>query len=239
MNKRAAKCPWVYSAAVLALLSGAPAHAAAAAAARPGDKEMTFLQLIASGGVCIYFLGVLSVVVVAVVIYHFLNVRVEKLIPQDMTENLLSLIERKEYDKALSVCRQQPNLISAIVEKGLQKAAKGKGIVEEAIQYEGKARIERLWQNLTYLGDMAVIAPMIGLLGTILGMIDAFNYFKLGTLNPAVLTQGLAKAMINTAFGLVIAVPALIAYSYFRGRVSRITTTAEALSSEIARVLAR
>ena len=235
-NRKGFTAASVFSVLTVLFSSGA----AFAAAVKPGtQEETTFLQLIFSGGVCIIFLLALSIAVLAVIIYHFMNVRMDRMIPQDMTENLISLIERKEYDKALSVCRQQPNLISAIAEKGLQKTSKGKAVMEEAIQFEGRARIERLWQNLTYLGDMAVIAPMIGLLGTILGMIDAFNYFKLGTLNPAVLTQGLAKAMINTAFGLVIAVPALIAYSYFRGRVSRITTTAEAVSSEIAKVLSR
>ena len=80
---------------------------------------------------------------------------------------------------------------------------------------------------------------MLGLLGTIIGMIDAFNYFKLGTIHPVVLTQGLAKAMINTAFGLVIAVPCLAFYSYFRGKISTITSTAESVASEIVQLMAK
>ena len=81
--------------------------------------------------------------------------------------------------------------------------------------------------------DIALIAPLLGLLGTIFGMIDAFHYFKATSLHPSILTQGLAKAMINTAFGLVIAVPALGFYAYFRGRISYITSRAEAVASEL------
>lgn len=222
---------------VLSVLVLSPAYAAAASPQTPVEKGATLWQLIAAGGICMIFLGLMSVATVAFVIYHFIYVRPEKLVPQDLTENVLSLLERREYDKATAVCRQQPNIVSAIALKGLEKAPKGHAVLEDAIQYEGKARIERMWQNLTYLGDLGIIAPMVGLLGTIIGMIEAFSYFKAGSINPQVLTQGLAKAMVNTAGGLVIAVPALAFYSYFRGRLSMITSTAETVASEIAQVM--
>ena len=130
-------------------------------------------------------------------------------------------------------------MISAIALKGLQKISKGKTVIEEAVQYEGKARLEKLWQNLTYLGDLAVIAPLLGLLGTILGIIDAFGYFKATTIAPAVLTGGLSKAMINTVFGLIIAVPCLVFYALFRGRLSHITTNTERAASEIVHAMTK
>ncbi len=204
---------------------------------QPMDKATTLWDLILAGGACMVFLGALSLVATTLIIYHFWKVTAEKLTPVDFIENLLSLIERKHYDKAVTVCSQQSNLISEIALPGLKKVEKGAAAVEEKIQSEGRARLERLWQNLTYIGDIAIISPMVGLLGTILGMIEAFNYFRAGTIHPVVLTQGLAKAMINTAFGLVIAVPCLIAYSYLRGRVSRISSTAESVSSEIVQLI--
>ena len=210
-----------------------------AAAVEVSEKGTSLWQLLTAGGVTMIFLGILSVMAVAFVIYHFMYVHPEKLTPQDFTENLLFLLEKKEYQKATSVCKQQENLISAIALKGLSKISHGKAVIEGAIQYEGKARMEKLWQNLNYLGDIAVIAPMLGLLGTILGMISAFNYFKLGTIHPTVLTQGLAKAMINTAFGLVITVPCLAFYSYFRGKISTITSTAEAVASEMVQLMGK
>ncbi len=209
------------------------------AVSETADKGTTLWQLVVAGGTCMIFLGLLSVAAVSSIIYHFMHVNPEKLAPRDFTENLLFLLEKKEFQKATSVCKQQENMISSIALKGLSRLSHGKAVIEGAVQYEGKARIEKLWQNLNYLGDMAVIAPMLGLLGTIIGMIDAFNYFKLGTIHPVVLTQGLAKAMINTAFGLVIAVPCLAFYSYFRGRISTITSTAEATASEIVQLISK
>ena len=99
--------------------------------------------------------------------------------------------------------------------------------------------IGKVRQNLTYLGDIATIAPMMGLLGTVFGMIQAFNFFQAGTVHPGVLTQGLAKAMVNTAFGLVIAVPCLFFYAYFRGRIGEITARAETAASEIVQSIAK
>ena len=197
------------------------------------EKAATLWELIVSGGVCMIFLAILSVAALALVIHHFRSVIPAKLTPPDFIENLLFLLEKKEYEKAVSICRTQDNLISAIALKGLQKMSKGKSVIEEAVQYEGRARLEQLWQNLTYLGDIAVIAPLLGLLGTILGIVEAFGYFKASSIAPAVLTGGLAKAMVNTVFGLVIAVPALMFYAYFRGRLSHITTNAERAASEI------
>lgn len=202
---------------------------------------MSLWDLMVAGGWTMIFLGMCSVAGLASVIYHFRAVTPERLTPPDFTENLLFLLEKKEYDKALSVCRQQDNLVSGIALKGLIKLDRGRSVVEEAIQYEGKARIEKLWQNLSYLGDIAVIAPMLGLLGTILGMIEAFNYqsFKAGIVQPVSLAQGLAKAMITTAFGLIIAVPILVFYAYFRGRISRITSNAERASAEIVHAIGK
>ena len=215
------------------------ADPAAQAGTGVAKQAATLWDLIASGGVVMIFLGILSVAAVAVIIYQFRTVVPKVLTPPDFIENLLFLLEKKEYEKAVSVCRQQENMISSIALQGLQKMSKGKSVVEEAVQNEGKARLEALWQNLTYLGDIAVVAPLLGLLGTILGIIEAFGYFKATSIHPSVLTAGLAKAMVNTVFGLSIAVPCLIFYSFFRGRLTHVTTNAERATSEIVQAMTR
>ena len=205
------------------------------------DQVTSLWQLIVAGGVSMIFQGILSVLALALVIYHFKNVRPETVVPADFSENLISLLEKKEYEKAISVSKQQQNLISSISLTVLNRFMKLKNPtplqVESIVQVEGKGHIEKIWQNLTYLGDIAVVAPLVGLLGTVLGMINAFHYFKSGSIHPAVLTQGLAKAMINTVFGLVTAVFCLVFYAYFRGKVSTITSRAEAVASEITQAL--
>ena len=205
------------------------------------EKGMTLWQLIVAGGSCMIFLGAISAAATASIIYHFIYVAVKKLTPQDITETLLSLLEKKEFDKAYSLCKDQPNLISSIAMQGIKKMSKGNTVVMEAIQHEGKSRIARLWQNLSYMGDMAVIAQMIGLLGTVLGMIQAFNFvaFQTGVVKPVLLAQGLAKAMITTAFGLIIAIPVMAFYAYFRGRVSEISSNAERAASEMVQLITK
>ena len=227
---------------VLFFISARQAFGASTAeASNPGliEKGVTLWQIMVSGGVVMIFLGLLSVIATAFVIYHYKYVKIQKIAPEDFIDNLITLLDKKEYEKATSLCKQQENLVASIALKGLAKRSKGQSVVENAIQNEGKGQLEKLWQNLNYISDIAALAPMLGLLGTILGMIDAFHYFKAGSVHPGVLTQGLAKAMINTAFGLVIAVPCLAFYSYFRGKISRITSSIETAASEIAQSLAK
>lgn len=208
-------------------------------AAPPIEQGMTLWQLIVAGGSCMIFLGALSIAATASIIYHFRNIKPEKLTPQDFTENLFALLERREFDKAASLCGRSPNLIAGIAAQGIKKMSKGRSVMEEAVQHEGKARIGALWQNLSYLGDMAVIAPMIGLLGTVLGMIQAFNFvaFQTGVVKPVLLAEGLAKAMITTAAGLIIGIPVMAFYAYFRGKIGVIVNNAERAASEIVQLL--
>lgn len=214
--------------------------AAKATTSAASDKSMTLWELVVAGGVCMIPLTLISIAATALIIYHFRFVTAQRLVPQDFIESLLSLLERGEVEKARSLSKQQPNMISAITLKGLSKITKGPSVMQEAIQHEGRERVEGLWRNLGYLGDMAVIAPMLGLLGTVFGMIQAFNYqaFKAGIIKPVILAEGLAQAMITTAYGLIIAIPILAFYAYFRGRISSIMATAERVSGEVTHLLA-
>ncbi len=207
------------------------------------DKVSSLWDLIAAGGSCMIVQALLSMAALAIVIHHWRYVSLEKLVPRDFCENLYALLEKKEYEKAVSVCKQQENIVSlttlAVLTRFRKNKPTGLAQIESIVQVEGKPQIEKLWQNLTYLGDIAIVAPLVGLLGTVLGMINAFHYFKAGSIHPGVLTQGLAKAMVNTVAGLIVAVVCLGFYSYFRGRISAITTRAEAAASEIAQILSR
>lgn len=227
---------------ILSLIFTKSAFSASAPASGIQEQMTSLWQLVEAGGPTMIFQGLLSVAALALAIYHFRFVTAQKLIPQDFCENLLTLLERKEYEKAVSVSKQQKNIASSIAVNVIPRIAKGKSTpaqIESLVQTEGKIHIEKLWQNLTYLGDISVVAPLVGLLGTVLGMIHAFHYFKAGSIHPAVLTQGLAKAMVNTVFGLITAVICLVFYSYFRGKVSAITARAETVASQIAQTLSQ
>ena len=99
--------------------------------------------------------------------------------------------------------------------------------------------MDDLWQKLSYLADIAAIAPMVGLLGTVLGMIQAFNViaFQTGAVKPVLLASGISKAMVTTATGLIVAIPAMIFYSFFRGRLQNVTARLENISTELFHLL--
>jgi biopolymer transport protein ExbB len=104
---------------------------------------------------------------------------------------------------------------------------------------EGRRRADNLWQRLSYLADIAAISPMVGLLGTVLGMIQAFNViaFQTGAVKPILLASGISKAMVTTAAGLIIAIPAMIFHSFFKGRIQDVIARLENISVELYHLL--
>ena len=106
---------------------------------------------------------------------------------------------------------------------------------------EGSRQASLMQNQIQYLQDIAVIAPMIGLLGTVLGMLEAFNAVALdiAKAKPMVLAAGVSKALITTAAGLMVGIPAMMAYAYFRGRVTRLLAELETVSAELLASLTR
>lgn len=204
------------------------------------EKGMTLWQTIVAGGSLMIVLGLLSVTGLALVIYYFLTMKPEKLMPENFVENVALLLEHGKYDEAGKLCDEKGNLVSDVVMAGLARKGKGKIIIKEAMEDQGRRSIDRLWLRLSYLADVAVISPLVGLLGTILGMMQAFNIiaFQIGAVKPILLAGGITKAMVTTAAGLMIAIPAMIFYSYFRGKVQSVAAQFENVSTELFHVLA-
>jgi biopolymer transport protein ExbB len=200
---------------------------------------MTLWQIIKSGGEIMIILAFLSIAALALIIYYFLMMKQEKLLPRDFLNKTVTLVEEKKYDDAITLCKANSNLISNVMLVGLSRVGHEKIIVREAIEDTGRRTVTDLWQKLSYLADIAAIAPMVGLYGTVVGMIQAFNAiaFQPGAVKPILLAYGISKAMITTAAGLTIAIPAMIFYSYFRGIVQSITTQFENIASELAQLV--
>jgi biopolymer transport protein ExbB len=123
---------------------------------------------------------------------------------------------------------------------GLNRIDSGFLAAKESSEITAKNEVSKLWENISYLSDLSVISPFVGLLGTVLGMIQAFNTiaFQSAVVKPILLAGGVSKAMVTTAGGLTVAIPAVIFYAFFRGRVVRISGAVESLTNEIVDVLA-
>ncbi|MDD4956237.1 MAG: MotA/TolQ/ExbB proton channel family protein [Candidatus Omnitrophica bacterium] len=209
--------------------------------ASDAENGMTLWQIIQSGGWVMVVLGFLSIAAVGLIIYYTVMIKKEKLIPDTFFEKTVSVIERSGFQEAKMICENNNNLISDVLLAGLTRVGKEEPIIKEAIQDAGRRAVEDLWQKISYLADIASIAPMVGLLGTVIGMIQAFNViaFQTGSVKPILLASGISKAMVTTAAGLMIAIPSMIFYSFFRGKVQGVIARLEDVSGDLYHLLVK
>lgn len=225
----------------LGLLAYAAPHAFAQTAAPsvgtgalPG--EMTLWETLKAGGGVMVVIGFLSVAAVAIIIYDFMMLNVNKLAPRRLFQEVMRKVESRDLNGARELCSREPNtIISKMVLAGLERRNPMDDAAREAMENTARVELTTLWQNINYLSDIVAIAPLLGLLGTVLGMIQAFHAVPLqsASLKTTLLAAGISKAMVTTASGLIVAIPALIAYSYFRGQVQAVTNIIEIYSTDI------
>ncbi len=203
------------------------------------EKGMTLWQLIKTGGFIMVVLFVLSIAAIASITYNFMTLKVNKLSPNYFAEDIMQKLEKKKHKIAEELCKSHKNIISDIVLAGLKKESKGAVFAREAMENCARDKIAGLWQNISYLSDIAIVAPMIGLLGTVLGMIQAFNViaFQVAVVKPVLLAGGVSKAMVTTAGGLIVAIPVMLFYAYFRGKVQEISNAVASYSTEIIKII--
>jgi biopolymer transport protein ExbB len=187
------------------------------------------------------FIGILSLAGLALVVYDFMTLDVNKLAPRKFCDELIGTLEEGSLKSVKEMCSKNNNIISRIALSGIEKNQKGKGgiVVKEAMENTARIEIGNLWQNISYLSDIAQIAPLLGLLGTVLGMIQAFTVIVVQSagVKPVMLAAGVSKAMITTAAGLIVAIPVLLFYAYFRGKVQEITNVVDTYSSDIIKIM--
>ena len=213
------------------------------AAAASGTVNLS--DVLEQGGVMIYPLVGLSLIAIGLIIYYFLTVRQGTTVTGRFMHTAESLIREGDYTGLLNVCSQTDEAVASITQKTLDFATKNPTAsfaeVREVTESEGTRQASLLNARISYLADVGAIAPMVGLLGTVIGMIKSFNDIA----NPSFagagqihLAGGVSEALITTAAGLVIGIPALIFYSIFRGRVQRLIAEMEAATTQLMAMLA-
>ena len=176
-----------------------------------------------------------SMVALWLIIDAMLNVKKAKLCPDNSMAAIKSGLEAGDLTHALAVCKEQPSFITAIMQACFEKIPKGFNAMEDAAVSSIEDEEEKLMQRINYLNLCGAVAPMLGLLGTVTGMLNAF--FALGTTTGVekaqVLALSISQALYTTAAGLVIAIPSLIAYSLFKNKATRIVIHIERQVSDI------
>ncbi len=201
--------------------------------------RMELGEIFEAGGWVMYPLIALSILTVALVVYFFLSLRTSQTGPYDMEAEILKLVRMGAFEDVTRICEFKPCALSGIVMSGLDHV-KGVSdmdptIVKDVLEGAGAREAEKLQGQTQYLLDVAVVSPMLGLLGTVFGMLKAFNAVALdvASAKPVVLAGGVSEALITTAFGLIVGIPAMMFYAYFRRRASLLISILETQTANV------
>ena len=192
---------------------------------------MSFIEIFQAGGFLMYPLGAAYLLTAAFIIERALNLRESRILNQNLVNRVTDLVEAGRPERAIQACRNNPSIFTNIVVAGLEIAGKGELRAKEAIEDAGRHETVKLKRYLNALGTIAAVAPLVGLLGTVTGMILVFRTIaESGGGQAAALSTGIFQALITTATGLSVAIPALIAHNFFQEKVEGIVTELERVS---------
>ena len=206
--------------------------------------EINFMEIFDKGGIMMYPLALLSVAAMVLVLLYLMTIRRNAVVSDRFMENAESMIRKRDFLGLLSYSHRRNQCMARITEKSLDFMTKNSSAsfseVREIAESEGSRQSGMLGSRITYLADIGSIAPMVGLLGTVLGMIQSFLHISQGGwegVKQMELASGVSEALITTATGLAIGIPALVFYSLFRGRVQRYISELEAATTHLMAML--
>jgi biopolymer transport protein ExbB len=206
--------------------AGAPAAPSAAPPEAPPAAKKSYLTWLANSlgfGYSITFL-VLSFTLVALFVMNVIAARRDNVLPAELIEGFESHLNSKQYQQAYELAKNDESFLGKVLSAGLSKLSVGYGPALEAMQEVGEDEAMKLEHRLSYMALIGTISPMVGLLGTVQGMIASFDVIATSATapKPADLAAGIATALFTTLMGLLIAIPALGAYGILRNRVERL-----------------
>jgi biopolymer transport protein ExbB len=217
----------------------APPAASAETETAPAKTSLTWQEILANGGWLMYVLSAMSVLTVAFIIYFFVVLRVAQVAPRSLLDLLVDGIRNDSLDDARRACEYRPCALSAVSLAALNHVRNmpqpDSSLLRDVIEGEGGRQAESIQGQTQYLLDIAVVAPMVGLLGTVFGMLRAFSGVALdiAQAKPVVLAEGVSQALITTAFGLMVGIPAMAFYAYFRRRAANVVSQLESASADV------
>jgi biopolymer transport protein ExbB len=198
---------------------------------RSAVKERTLMDSIRAGGYIGVIIILMSIVAVAFVIEHSLSIRKQRLMPEEQLVPLEEMIARGEIDPAIQFCEAPQNysLATDVILAGLERykgSEFGFADYKSAVEEAGEDHTARLYRKTDGLNIIGVIAPMLGLFGTVEGMMESFNIIasQEGAAQPYQLADSISKALVTTWLGLVVAIPSMVAFSYFRNKIDSLVS---------------
>ncbi len=188
-------------------------------------------------------LAIMSVVTLALILYFFAILRRRAVVPEPFRTELIEKLRSGSLEDARRICSFRGGPLSAVILAALEHIknvpAADAMLLRDVVEAEGARQSESMEGQTQFLMDVAVVAPMVGLLGTVFGMMLAFNAVsgEIAVVRPTALVAGVNKAMLTTAFGLVVGIPAMAFYAYFRRRAANLVSLLEVNASEMLMLL--
>ncbi|NOZ23814.1 MAG: MotA/TolQ/ExbB proton channel family protein [Planctomycetes bacterium] len=209
--------------------------AAAPAPAPEAAKSMTVWQQVWNAGMIEYVIILVSIAATTLIIDNMWKIRVATAMPPDIVAESQKLMKERAYNDVLTMCQSKPSYFSNVLQSGLLKLRHDFSAVQEAVNDAIDKGAAAMHSRINTLSFLAKISPMLGLLGTVIGMISAFgNIARASALNkPELLAQGVSQALITTATGLIVALPVMLFYFILRDRVNRIVLQVESTVSDM------
>ncbi len=172
----------------------------------------------------------LSIVALLLFIYFLLTINHNAIVPAAFLDDVMKMVLDRDYKQAVEFCRHHRTIfISTVIQRCVENVGRDHSVLMTIVDTEGKRRADILWNRISYLADISNVTPMLGLLGTIVGMMGAFFGLDQSTIDmrSKFISSNIAGAMGTTFFGLVVAIAALVFHSIIKGRLTRVLSEAE------------
>lgn len=191
-------------------------------------QQLLDLKTVFSSAPIIYsLLAVMSVASLGIWLYSLVTFRAKDIMPEGFRNELKALLAAEQFDRAHALCTSKENILASLVKTGLTTRNLGPQVMIDAMKSEGKRAATAFWQRLSLLNDIVIIAPMLGLLGTVIGMFYAFYDVNRSIESINALFDGLGIAVGTTVMGLIVAILAMIFYSTLKYRVVKTLSLVE------------
>ncbi|MDP6380197.1 MAG: MotA/TolQ/ExbB proton channel family protein [Phycisphaerae bacterium] len=197
----------------------------------PEEKEERFLNVLLKGGYTMIPIALASIIALAAILSSFYGLSRGRVIPQKFVEGVRERINANDVNGAMDLCRNRPSPIANILLAGLRKHGSGTSEIEKGIEDAGSREVNSMRQSIRVLSAVGVIAPLLGLFGTVLGIYRSFGAVATAAgVRPEVLAVGINEALITTISGLMVAIPSYTFFYFFRSRVDSLVYDIEELS---------
>jgi biopolymer transport protein ExbB len=200
---------------------------------------MSQINIITGGGWLMIPIFACSLISVSLILERFFSLRRARAYSKDLMDNIREILKHNRVSEAIDLCEETGGPLAFILKAGLLKHGRQRSEIREAVEDAGLLVIPSLERYLSVLGTIANITPLIGLLGTVVGMTEAFMVIQShgGAVTPGDLAGGIGTALLTTVWGLIVAIPTLVAYNYFVTKVDNMVWEMEILSSELLDIL--